>query len=142
MTPLADIRAFFAAKLKAYQATNVAWENVPFDPATPSYLQFNFVQTSVEQAEYGTYGRDLRKGFVQITVYEPAGSKTNDDGSGVALAKAEAIEGVFHRGLSGTQNGTPVEVYRTTIGPAMKTSTNYAIPVTIEWRTATQPIGV
>lgn len=137
MALLTDIRAFFAAKLKAYQATNVAYENVPFDPATPSYLQFNFVQTSVEQAEYGTYGRDARKGFAQVTVYEP-----NGDGSGDAMTKAEAIAAVFPRGLSGTQNGTPVEVYRTSVGPAIQTNIHYAIPVTIEWRTVTQPVGV
>lgn len=137
MTPLTDIRAFFASKLVSYQSTDVAWENVPFDPATPSYLRFAFTQSDVNQAEYGTYGRDKRQGFVQITVLEPKGN-----GVGTALTKAEAIASVFHRGLSGVTNGTPVEVYKTVVGPVIGTDIHIAIPITVYWRNVTAPIGV
>ena len=137
MELLNDIRAFLADKLNTYQSSNVAWENMPFDPATPSYLQFTFAQTTVDQVEYGTYGRDERRGFAQVTVYEP-----NGNGAGTALTKADAVAAVFPRGLSGVQNSTPVQVYRTVVGPAIQTNIHYAVPVTIEWRSVTQPIGV
>lgn len=134
---LSDIRSFFAARLNAYQATNVAWENVPFDPATPDYMQFNCVQTNVRQIEYGTYGRDERSGFVQVTVMKPT-----DIGAGDALTKAEAIAALFPRGLSGDVNGTKVLVVKTVVGPAIKTAIHYAIPVTISWHSVTDPVGV
>lgn len=137
MTPLADIRAFFADKLNTFQPTNVAWENTDFDPTAQQYLTFAIAQADVRQLEYGTYGRDERTGIVTINCMEPT-----DQGSGPALSKAEAVAAVFYRGLSGVHNGTKVQVIKTVVGPAIQTSIHYAVPVTIHWQSITEPVGV
>lgn len=137
MNYLSDIRAFFADKLNTYQSTNVAWENTPFDPATPDYITFTIAQSDVNQLEYGTYGRDERKGIVTINVMKP-----NNGGSGPALTKAEAIAALFYRGLSGVQNDTKVLVRKAVVGPAIQTNIHYAVPVSIYWQSITPPVGV
>lgn len=137
MAYLSDIDAFFRQKLLAYQATNVALPNVNFDPATPDYITFSNTPSDVNQLEYGTYGRDERRGIVTINVMKP-----NDTGSGPALTKAEAIAALFYRGLSGVQNGTKVLVRKAVVGPAIQTNIHYAVPVSIYWQSVTPPVGV
>ena len=134
-TYVSDIRAYLAGLLNTYQSTNVAWENVAFDPATPSYLQFAFSQTDAEPLGVGVENVDVRTGIAQVNVYEPDGS-----GPGAALDKAEAVAAVFKRGTQGKQNGTPVEIRRTVVGPAIQSNTHYVVPVTIYWQSVTEPV--
>lgn len=134
-TYVSDIRAYLAGLLNAYQSTNVAWENVAFDPATPSYLQFAFSQSDAAPLGVGVSNVDVRAGIAQVNVYEPDG-----EGPAMALGKAEEVASVFKRGTQGRYNGTPVEVRRTVVGPPIQSNTHYVVPVTIYWQSVTEPV--
>ena len=134
-TYVSDIRAYLAGLLNAYQSTNVAWENVAFDPATPSYLQFAFAPADTEPLGVGVDNVDVRTGIAQVNVYEP-----NGGGPGTALGKAEEVAAVFKRGTKARYNGTPVEVRRTVIGAPIQSPTHYVVPVTIYWQSVTEPV--
>lgn len=130
---LANIRAVLVQRLLSYQTDAIAWENAPYDPAG-AYLRFTFVQGDIAQAELGPNGRNRRTGYAQIDIFQPKG-----EGIGPALQKAGELEGVFPRGFRGQQYGTSVTITRTDVGGDVQEPDWFHIPVSVFWRSFTDP---
>lgn len=135
MSQLSDIRAIFAQALSAHQSAGVAYENVPLEPVPDSWLRFTFFQDSIDQAEYGRYGRNQRTGTVQVSIFEPL-----HIGIGKALDKAGEIETLFPRGFSDSYNGVTARVMRTEIEHQLSDDRYFHIPVSIYWLAYTAPL--
>lgn len=133
---LSNIREFLVnTLLTKYQKTDVAWPNMPYKGDRDDYIAFNFAQSDIRQAEYGSNGMDFRNGLCQIDVYKPV-----DKGGGHALEKAEEIAALFHRGLSGAVNGTEILIRRSVIESPLQNDVNYRVPVSIYWESFTTPL--
>lgn len=132
---LSNIRGFLADILNSNETGDIAWPNVPYSGNRDDYLAFHFAQSDIRQAEYGSNGMDFRNGLCQIDVFKPVSS-----GDGEALAKAEEIAALFHRGLSGAVNGTEILIRRSVIESPLQNDVNYRVPVSIYWESFTTPL--
>jgi hypothetical protein len=89
------VQGFIAAGLGEF-AKDTTWKNLPFDPAGRKlWLKIIYVPVTEDAATLGVNGENELKGFVQIGVYQQAGTGTME--SDEALDKINALLAIPQR---------------------------------------------
>lgn len=126
----AKIKAALELKLNSIlPLVKTAFENVKFEPVSTEPYQVATVLFS--QPENPTQGDGFyrERGFMQVSVRFPVGN-----GAGEALARAELLKAVFHRGLSLEREGVTTHIDRTPeIGSGSTEGNRYIINVRIRF---------
>ena len=139
-TAFQDISAALSANLNIYATANsvpVAWENVKYLPVTGAkYLRETLIPASTEQVELGAAGIDETLGIYQVDVFTPANS---DLGKSEAQILADGVANQFKRGALLTYNGVNVRIRKVSPGGGAIDGAWYMIPITIEFKSYTQP---
>ena len=139
-TAFQDISAALSANLNTYAAANsipVAWENVKYLPVTGAkYLRETLIPSSTEQVELGAAGIDETLGIYQVDAFTPAHS---DLGKSEAQILADGVANQFKRGALLTYNGVNVRIRKVSPGGGAIDGAWYMIPITIEFKSYTQP---
>lgn len=104
-----------------------AYENAGFSAPSTKYLRCNFgIKPPSDPCVGGSYYRENLTFFVYVC------DKLNI-GSGGAIATAEAVRGLFHKGLSLSEGNVKVRVLETPhIAGGVITSDRYVVPVSIK----------
>ena len=129
--PLSSIRAAFVTKLQAFTGLpSVAWENVPYTPATGvPYLQPALLPGEPFQREIGTNGINRHSGIYQISVFAPTGT-----GIAVLNTLVSALCDHFKRGTILNYGGSIVTIQKAYSGLTIQEADWQHVPVTIQYR--------
>lgn len=124
-----DVRIALETRLSAYQAANVAWQNVEFKPSPGvGYLEPSLLIATPAMASVGTGGVDRHSGIFQIDVIEH-----KNTGPGSAMQKADAIAAQFTRGLALVSNAVTVTIERSWPAAGFNRDDWFVVPVSVSW---------
>ncbi|MEI6207297.1 MAG: phage tail terminator-like protein [Desulfuromonadales bacterium] len=128
--PYSAIRSAFATKLQAFAGLpNVAWENVPFTPATGApYLQPVLLPGEPTQAEIGVNGLNRHTGIYQISVFAPTGT-----GISALNTLVGNLCDHFKRGTTLYYAPVLVNIKKAYPGPAMQETDWVHVPITVQY---------
>jgi hypothetical protein len=132
MSAFAKIDAALIAGFRAgafFSDSNVAFENRDFTQPTTEWAKVTNMPNVPSPSSIGSNGSDENDGVFQVDLYFP-----QNTGKGLALAKADAIAGVFKAGASFTNSGQAVLIERCGISPAKNEDAWLRIMVSIYWR--------
>ncbi|MDA8114990.1 MAG: phage tail terminator-like protein [Acidithiobacillus sp.] len=128
--PYSAIRSAFVTRLQAFPGLpSVAWENVPFTPATGvPYLQPSLLPGEPTQAEIGTAGANRHVGIYQISIFAPTGT-----GIGAINTLRDGLCDHFKRGTILTYAGITVTCQKAFPGPVIQETDWQHVPVSIRF---------
>ena len=128
--PLANIRAAFVTKLQAFPSLpSVAWENMPFAPATGvPYLRPVLLPGEPLQCEIGANGNNRHTGIYQISIFYPVGS-------GIANLNTLTIAlcDHFKRGSRLTYGGATISIQKAYPATYLQETDWIHVPITIQY---------
>lgn len=129
--PYSAIHSAFVTKLQAFTGLpSVAWENVPFTPATGTpYLKPALLPGEPTQAEIGTSGANRHTGIYQISIYYPTGLGV----SGLNTLR-DGLINHFKRGTVLTYSGISVTIQKAFPGPVLQETNWQHLPITMQFR--------
>lgn len=132
------IRAIYEGRLKTWAdarspALRVAYENVPFTPASgETYLKAYLLPAKTDAPDLAGTVTTYR-GVFQVSVVVPI-----NKGAGAALGIADELVALFVVNARLTASGfTAQQISPCSVAPALQDETNYTVPVSFQYRADT-----
>lgn len=134
MSAFLDIKAALETVLAGLSpALPTQWEGTPITPPTPAsgWLRTHLLPAVSKPAGLGSAAQTIHTGIFQVSVFWPAGV-----GTGAAVAVADAVAALFHRGSSASSGSTRVEFLTPSIAPLIHATDDpwLHIPVSVPYR--------